>query len=255
MNITVIAFTSILVLFLVWLVVSLGMWGIISYQESFETQGETFHWSDSIDVIYYINLDHRKDRLDEFLGEMTKMGVPISKLVRIPGVYKPGQGDLGCSTSHCNALQKFIESSYTNCIIFEDDFEFTKELATMNNDMSAFKSANIKYDVCMLSSNTIEIVETEWSYLKKVRSAQTASGYMVSKTFAPTLLANYQEGNRKLEESYSKGKSDAIQGPFCVDQYWKRLQSDSQWYVFDPKWGKQRDSFSDIQGGVVRMTV
>ena len=213
-------------------------------------------WHEYVDVIYYINLDHRKDRLQEFLEEMKTHGdVPESKLVRIPGVYKPGQGDLGCSLSHIKAIQHFTDSSASNCIVFEDDFQFIQDINSLNYTMSDFVSANIPYDICMLSSNTIESTETEWSFLRRVQSTQTASGYMVSKAFAPTILTNYQEGARLLEESYSEGKGDHIQGRFCVDQYWKRLQPGNKWYVFEPKWGKQRDSVSDIQGGFVKMTV
>jgi hypothetical protein len=36
-----------------------------------------------------------------------------------------------------------------------------------------------------------------------------------------------------------------------VDQYWKRLQPQSNWYIFEPKLGKQRASFSDIEDTAV----
>lgn len=240
------------------LIVVFGL--IISWVSSQLNIKETFeipqpHWSDNIDVIYYINLDHRKDRQTEFLDEMAKMGVPLSKLVRIPGVYKPGQGDLGCSQSHCNAMKTFLDSSYTNCIVFEDDFMFVQTKDIVEKTISLFISSKIPYDVCMLSSNTISSTDTDKTFLKKVISAQTTSGYLVSKQFAPTLLNNYLEGSKLLEESYSQGKGDHIQGPYCVDQYWKRLQSDAKWFVYEPKLGKQRDSVSDIQGGFVKMTV
>lgn len=84
-----------------------------------------------------------------------------------------------------------------------------------------------------------------------MNDAQTASGYMVNKYFATTLMQNYVEGTKAIEKSYEGGKSDVLQGPFCVDQYWKRLQPQSNWYMFSPKLGVQRKSHSDIQGGVV----
>jgi Glycosyltransferase family 25 (LPS biosynthesis protein) len=224
--------------------------------EAFSQPSYTKSWYEYIDVIYYINLDHRKDRQEEFLGEMEKMGVPSEKVVRIPAIYKPGQGDLGCSLSHLSTIQKFIDSGLSNCIIFEDDFEFTQDLEATNKTVSKFFDSNVPYNICMLSSNTVDSAPTDWPFLLKINSAQTTSGYLVSNAFAPILRGNYQEGSRLLEESYTSGKGDNIQGPFCIDQYWKRLQGgDSQWYVFDPKLGKQRDSYSDIQGGVVHMTV
>jgi hypothetical protein len=78
---------------------------------------------------------------------------------------------------------------------------------------------------------------------------------MVSKSFSKTLLQNFQESSQLIEQSYLRGKGDHIQRDFCVDQYWKRLQPISNWFVFEPKLGKQRESFSDIQGGFVKMIV
>ena len=39
-------------------------------------------WHEYVDVIYYINLDIREDRKEEFLEEMRRMGVPLNKIVR-----------------------------------------------------------------------------------------------------------------------------------------------------------------------------
>jgi hypothetical protein len=113
------------------------------------------------------------------------------------------------------------------------------------------------YDVCMLSCNPgrTEPLPNR-PHLRKVYDAQTASGYLVSREFAPTLRQNYQEGTRLIEQSYrDHGKDPQSQHPYCIDQYWKHLQPSAQWYVLEPTVGKQRDSYSDIQGGFVRMTV
>jgi GR25 family glycosyltransferase involved in LPS biosynthesis len=214
-------------------------------------------WYDHIDVIYYINLDKREDRKKQFLDEMAAMGVPSNKIVRIPAVNKPGQGDWGCSMSHVNAIETMVNSGLSNCVVFEDDYEFLiKDSATLDKMFhSVFEDQAVDYDVIMFSCNPVDVKPSEYQYLNRVYDAQTASGYMVSAKFAPTLLANYQEGTRQIGESYNKGKGDHIQGPFCVDQYWKKLQPSANWYVFDPKLGKQRSSVSDIQGGFVDMTV
>lgn len=213
--------------------------------------GDAVSWYDFVDVIYYINLDHREDRKQSILDELKKTGVPDTKIVRISGEYKPGQGDWGCSLSHVKAMQQFVESSHQNCVIFEDDFVFTQSPGEINTVYQDFFQAGIAYDVCMLSSNEIRTEPTQYTFINKVLDAQTASGYMVNKAYAPTLYANFQEGAQKIGESYQRGKGDDIQGPFCVDQYWKRLQPSGNWYVFTPKLGKQSVSFSDIQGGVV----
>lgn len=206
-----------------------------------------------IDVVYYINLDHRTDRNTEMLREFEKVGIPENKIVRISGHYNKQFGDLGCSKSHAAALREFAKSSYNNCIIFEDDFEFTQDRITVHNMLNNLFSNNVPYDVCMLSSNTGEFTDTDYSWLKKVQNSQTASGYMVNKHFAETLLHNYDEGIAYLEPITSK--LDNVRGPYCIDQYWKKLQHPSAWYEFHPKLGKQRKSYSDIQNGVMDYNV
>jgi hypothetical protein len=222
-----------------------------SQLQSSKKEGLDRQWHEYVDVVYYINLDSREDRKTEFLEEMRRMGVPDEKIVRISAVSKPGQGDWGCSLSHILAVGEFVDSGLDNCIVFEDDFTFTQDLKNVNAEFESMFSDQVIYDVVMLSANEVDTDPTEHKYLKKVADAQTTSGYMLSKYFAPILLQNYRDGVKLLADSYKIGKSDALQGPFCIDQYWKRVQPQSNWFVFSPKLGIQRKSHSDIQGGVV----
>ena len=220
-------------------------------KDGFEKQ-----WHEYVDLIYYINLDSREDRKTEFLEEMRRMGVPSDKITRISAVNKPGQGDWGCSLSHLIAVEQFIDTGLTNCIIFEDDFVFREDLQNINAGFREVFDGADPFDIVMLSANEVDTVATpKYKLLKKVNEAQTASGYIVNKHYAPILLQNYREGAKLIEKSYEGGKSDTLQGPFCVDQYWKRLQPQSNWFVFSPKLGAQRESHSDIQGGVVNYGV
>ena len=220
-----------------------------------KTEGLDRQWHEYVDVIYYINLDNREDRKTEFLEEMRRMQVPDEKVVRIPAVSKPGQGDLGCSLSHLITMEQFIDSRLDNCIVFEDDFVFTQDIKNVNAEFREVFDGSVNYNVVMLSANEIDTDLTEHPYLKKVNDAQTTSGYMTTKYFAPILMQNYSDGIKLMEQSYKIGKSDALQGPFCIDQFWKRLQPQSNWFMFLPKLGVQRESYSDIQGGVVNSGV
>jgi len=199
---------------------------------------------DNIDCIYYINIAERTDRKDEFLNEMKKYDVPDSKIVRIDAVYDKMRGALGCSKSHIKALQQFIASGHKNCIIFEDDFEFSLSKDEVINSIDRFFNLAIHYDVLMFSANDYEPTTSQYAGLNKATNVQTASGYMVSSGFAETLLANFTQGAELLEKSYS-GKD--YNGSYAVDQYWKSLQPVSKWYIFEPKLGKQRGSYSNIE--------
>lgn len=199
--------------------------------------------------IYYINLDKRQDRNSEFLGEMARM--KIVNFTRIPAIYTPKQGALGCSLSHIKALETFLESTHTECCILEDDFTF---ILGQWQVASLFKTLQtIPYDVCMLSANVLSSDASEHTFLRKVHDAQTTAGYCVNRTYARTLLANFKEGAAKLKEGFeTSGKKEPR---FCLDIFWKSLQPSAKWYVINPKMGIQRESYSDIEERSVRYGV
>ena len=195
---------------------------------------------DKIDIIYYINLDHRNDRNEYFLNEMIKMDIPSDKIKRISG-FKHNNGSIGCSTSHINILKEFINSPFNNCIIFEDDFEFTITKDEFKNQLSNLFDLNINFDVVCLSANVLSVNETDHNFLYKVINAQTTSGYLITKKFAINyLLENFIIGKYLLETYPNK------EDIYSIDQYWKLLQPQNNWYLFNPKIGKQRESYSDI---------
>jgi len=199
-----------------------------------------------IGTIYYINLDSRPDRNAEFLEEISKINFPEQNIVRIPGVYKEKKGGLGCSLSHIKALKSFIQSDDDYCMIFEDDFIFNEDtLDRLPKMFSNLFEGGIQFDICMLSGLILKSKPTEYNFLNKVIDGQTASGYIVSKAFAPVLLENFIESADLLEKDYSK------YNVYALDQYWKKLQPANNWYIFNPKLGIQRASFSNIEGKTV----
>jgi len=201
-----------------------------------------------MDIIYYINLDRRPDRNAEFLKEMdTHMpDYPKDQIIRIPGIIYDNDGPIaniyanshiGCALSHIVAMERFIESCFDTCIIFEDDFEFTQ-----SPDIIA--ELTMPFDLCMLSANEFKTEPTQYSFLNKALDAQMASGYIITKSFAPILLQNFKESVNELMRYNNMGQFD---GRYCCDIHWKRLQPLYNWYAFNPKLGKQRKSYSDIE--------
>jgi hypothetical protein len=199
----------------------------------------------NFDIIYYINLDHRKDRYEHINNELRKTNINLSKVNRIPGVYIKELGILGCAKSHCLALEAFIKSGKNHCIIFEDDFTFTESQTTVNNLINKVFNELKTFDVVMLASNILNSQPTDYNFLVKIIDAQTLSGYAVSKQFAEILFINYRESIKLLEHAGKKVH------PFCFDIYMKRLQPWSRWYCLNPKIGRQVESYSDIENRVV----
>jgi GR25 family glycosyltransferase involved in LPS biosynthesis len=195
---------------------------------------------------YYINLDHRKDRLYHIKTELSKMNIDTNKIKRISGIYYKTFGILGCAKSHCIALTNFINSCEETCVIFEDDFEFTHDQNYIDELVNKIFENNINFDVLMLSANILNNVNTEYNFINKIIDAQTLSGYAVSKKFAPILLNNFRESIYMLEKIGQKVHN------YCFDIYMKKLQPLSNWFCLNPLIGKQIESYSDIENMVVK---
>lgn len=195
----------------------------------------------NFDIIYFINLEHRTDRLTHITEELKKTNIDVDKINRINAVYCPDFGGLGCTKSHCIALEHFINSGKETCIIFEDDFIFTQSQTTINELINNFFNNVKDFDVLMLSSNTKAEQQCDHPFITKILDAQTTSGYAVNKNFAPILLSNYRESVHQLEVI-----GHAVYD-YCIDIYSKKLQPVSNWYCIYPKIGQQIPGFSDIE--------
>jgi hypothetical protein len=203
---------------------------------------------DTIDCIYYINLEHRADRREEFLNEMKLLGVPDSKIVRIEGVYTKGYGAVGCGYSHIKALTAFIESGHKNCIIFEDDFKITLDINYAKYLLRKLFEKNIQFDVVMLAGNIHKAESTDMLSMHKAHKVLTTSAYIITREFASVLKELWLSYVPLLEEEYKK--SGTIVSDYCIDVVWTKIQPQNRWYVFIPKIGKQRESYSDVENKV-----
>jgi GR25 family glycosyltransferase involved in LPS biosynthesis len=186
---------------------------------------------------YFINLQHRTDRLAQIQAELTHQGF---EPIRIDAVYVPECGPLGCTLSHIKALETFLESGVgDHCIVFEDDFMFT---TTPEQTKAAMSDPGLDWDVILFAANILKYAPVEGRPdLFKAVQTLTASGYKVHRRYVPTLLANYKEG---LAELISTGwvKYRAL------DVYWQLLQQQDNWYMRII--GRQRPGYSDIEKGV-----
>ena len=206
-----------------------------------------------VDIIYYINLEHRKDRNEQFLEEIQRMRIDLAKVHRIEGIFTPGIGQLGCVLSHIKALQNFLESSYQTCLIFEDDFQVLTDINYTHFLLKNLLGFVEEFDVIMLAGNILQKEYTTNPFLHRVLEAQTSASYIVNRKFAPILLQNFQESSKKIEESYLSTKK--IPEEYSLDVYWKKLQPISNWFVLNPKIGVQRESYSDIENKVTNYGV
>lgn len=195
-----------------------------------------------IDKIIYINLDKRIDRKLEIEEQFRRVNVPSDKIIRLSAVYD-NPGYLGCSQSHIKCLEYAIENNLSNVLILEDDFNFIDTKKALHSSLQNIKDIN-NWDVIFFSASVNEKRNYN-SFLDKAIDVQTASGYLVNSNYFNTLLNNFKEGLNLLRNTdiYSK---------YALDQHWKLLQQKDNWYIFKTILGYQRESFSNIEGKVVK---
>jgi GR25 family glycosyltransferase involved in LPS biosynthesis len=190
-----------------------------------------------IDVLYYINLDHREDRREHIEKTISKCGLDsISK--RVPAI-KRDIGVMGCVESHIIAIERFIESGLNYALIIEDDL-LIKDKNSFAENISKIFEKNVNFDLIQISGNHIKLQDSEYDFLKKVIDSQTTSGYIITKEFAPVLLSNFKES---LGLMIREGKKHDN----CLDIYWKKLQPENRWFAFYPVLGIQMPGYSDIE--------
>jgi hypothetical protein len=200
-----------------------------------------------IPKLYFINLSYRGDRYAEFINWIEGTGFPAEKVERIEAIYTPGIGILGCLTSHIRAVQTFLASGESVCMICEDDF-MPLDICEFWGHYERLFQDGVPFDVVMASYSKLEYEDGPVPYLKKMLHSFSASSYLITREFAPRLLAVWEEALRKWMQELPTATRPLEE--YYNDVVWMSLMRESRWYCFYPRIGKQRDSFSDIQGHV-----
>ena len=188
---------------------------------------------DSVDKVFYINLDARKDRRQEIEGELVQIGISGERFSAI----RTSPGIIGCGQSHVAVLKEGKARGYKNILIFEDDFMF---LVSKEEFIQLFQKALEEvpdFDVILLGY-AINSSEPFSDTLVKVLDAQTTSGYIINEKFYDTLISTWDESTAKLIQT-------GRHWDYACDQAWKKLQPAAKWYAFSTRIGKQRPSFAD----------
>ena len=193
--------------------------------------------SNTLQRIFYINLDKRADRREQIERELRQYNL-YDKAERFSAFHTPDQGCLGCAMSHLAVLELAKERNYQQVLILEDDFYFTVSPQEFENLLQTFFESAPDYNVCMISYNMIQSTATNQPFIQKILEAQTASGYIVHHSFYDPLI-------KILEEAIPLLRQTREHWNYANDQIWKRLQPTSNWFAIVPRCGKQRDGFSD----------
>lgn len=192
----------------------------------------------TINMIFYINLNHRVDRRNEIRNEFEWAKIPVEKILRIEAIENKKKGALGCSASHIKSIETAINMGLKNVLILEDDFNFYRNSNYLIECLNFLLDFNEEWDVILFSGNVFE-KKTYNKYLDRISNSQTASGYLVNSNYFHKLLNNFREGYILFRQFPKKSYY------YAVDMFWKNLQSIDKWFIFNPKLGYQRPSFSN----------
>jgi GR25 family glycosyltransferase involved in LPS biosynthesis len=197
----------------------------------------------------FINLDHRKDRLEHALEEFKKLNILNPE--RIKGI-KTASGNIGCTLSHIKCLEIAKERAYPSVFVCEDDIQFTNPQVFLEN-MRKFSELckndkSFRWDVLIVGGNTCPPFQQINDFCVRTYNVQTTTGYIVQNHYYDKLIENFKDGVQKLiREPHNKKL-------YSIDIHWKPLQSIDYWYITIPLTVNQYYDYSDIEEKIVDYT-
>jgi hypothetical protein len=193
-----------------------------------------------VDIIYYINLESRKERRYHIEKQLVLMGIPKTQVVRIDAVYMPNNPQVGCALSHMKALSDASKRKVNSCLVLEDDFTFTCSRKSLDDNLKKLNYYLPNWDVIMMSSINEKSNHVGLSNIFKVVKADTTSSYIV-KSEAIIYLFN-------IFKNCINPPVNCNTNQFAIDVAWQQIQPKLNWYIFKPYLGKQSEQFvSDIE--------
>jgi GR25 family glycosyltransferase involved in LPS biosynthesis len=194
-----------------------------------------------IQHIFYINLEHRKDRKIHVEEQLESIGFSNQQIQRFPALSL-SNGALGCSMSHLKCVQIAKDNNWPHVLICEDDIQFLNPELFINQINAFFSSKKSKsWDVLLLAGNNMLPYKKESDNYIQVHHCLTTTGYIVQSHYYDTLLENYKQGILQLI------KNPENKNEYAVDKFWLSLQKKDNWFLTIPLSVVQREDFSDIE--------
>ena len=200
--------------------------------------------SDSVDRVFYINLERRPERRAVVEAELAKVGL-LENAERFQAVDTASFGILGCGLSHLGVLKTAKARGYRNVLIVEDDLVFLVEREELERSLRQLFDSKVDFGVCMLAYNLVESEPVDgYAYLKRVKKAHTAAAYLVAAPLFDPLIELYETAMPCLEAT----RQHWI---YANDQIWTDLQREGNWYCFSTRLARQAPGWSDNAQAVI----
>jgi GR25 family glycosyltransferase involved in LPS biosynthesis len=215
-----------------------------------------------IEGIVYINLEYRKDRKAHIVSELANLAPLCTNVHRIDAVLEPFCGHIGCGKSHVKALELAIEQNWDSVLIVEDDLQFTQPVDELLSKLTDIFT--IEWDVILLGHGYTRLIPSNYEFLQKCLRTTCAHGYIVRKSYYPTLLECFNTSVKKMTLELEKHSITCKQNQVpltklnicsAIDQEWFSLQQKDIFYCFVPVLGIQRkELYSDNNCSIEKQT-
>jgi hypothetical protein len=201
---------------------------------------------ENISHIFYINLEHRLDRLEHITKQLELIGA-TDKAERFLGI-RTTNGAIGCTISHIKCLELAAQRNYENVFICEDDITFL-DVPVFLDGLTKFFGVGgaraVGWDVLVVGGNNGPPFQRVNNYCMRIHNCQSTTGYIVNRKYYEILIRNFKEGLGLLM------KEPENKSLYAIDMYWKRLQVVHQWYLIIPVTVVQIESYSDVENMVM----
>jgi GR25 family glycosyltransferase involved in LPS biosynthesis len=152
---------------------------------------------------FLINLEERKDRLEESLSEFEKnniVGVERFNAIKIVEDSDNGWVIRGCTHSHMEILKMQVYNDWEKIIIFEDDFflDVCDHFNQQVSDEMIKKIYDTDFDLLLLGSCLLEESEFVNDYLIKPNKFVQTTSYLTSLKFAKYVVQNFNYLDKDL---------------------------------------------------------
>lgn len=187
---------------------------------------------------FYINLEHRTDRNEHVINQLTTLGLPTFERFN---AIKMEHGAVGCSMSHLKILQTALQNNWDHILILEDDITFLNPELFKENFNTFLQRQENNWDVILFAGNNIPPYDKVDEVSIKVKQCLTTTGYLVNGHYLKKLIANVKMGITHLLHKPDKGIL------YAIDKFWFVLQGLDRWFLIIPPTIIQREDYSDIE--------
>jgi GR25 family glycosyltransferase involved in LPS biosynthesis len=192
---------------------------------------------------FFINLEHRTDRLNHIQNEFIKMDIIGERI----NAVKAKVGGIGCTLSHIRCLEEAKKRDYEYVFICEDDISFTNPELFKQQLQKFWDNKEIQWDILLIGANVVPPYHMCGDYCARVFNSQTTTGYVVKQSMYDVLLENFKESSQMQMKNPGQ---PGISNPYALDIYWKRLQPQYFWWIITPLTVTQYENHSEIENRV-----